>query len=140
MKPRAELLLGLAVLAVCPSTRMLPQTGTADGSGTTPQEVYKGPMGDKDHPVRVSSGVLLGLILNKVRPVHPQEAMDAKVNGTVVMMAKIDKEGKIVDLKVISGPQMLRDAMLAAVRQWTFKPYLLNGQPVFVQTTITITD
>ena len=97
-------------------------------------------MGDKEHPVRVSSGVMMGLILNKVWPVYPQEAIDAKVNGAVVMMAKIDKEGKIVDLKVISGPEMLRGAMLAAVRQWTFKPYLLNGQPVFVQTTITITD
>ncbi len=140
MKPRVELLLGLAVLTVCTSTRMLSQTGTANGSGTAPQEVYKGPMGDKEHPVRVSSGVLMGLILNKVWPVYPQEAIDAKVNGAVVMMAKIDKEGKIVDLKVISGPEMLRDAMLAAVRQWTFKPYLLNGQPVFVQTTITITD
>jgi protein TonB len=140
MTPRVALLLGLAVLAMCGSTRMLPQTGATAGAGTTAQDVYKGPMGEKEHPVRVSSGVMMGLILNKVWPVYPQEAIDAKVNGAVVMMAKIDKEGKIVDLKVISGPQMLRDAMLAAVRQWTFKPYLLNGQPVFVQTTITITD
>jgi periplasmic protein TonB len=60
------------------------------------------------------------------------------VSGAVVMMAKVDKDGKVTELKVISGPEILRVAALDAVRQWTYKPYLLNGRPVFVQTTVTV--
>ncbi len=81
---------------------------------------------------------MAGLIAHKVDPLYPQEAEDAGVWGAVIMVAKVDKAGKIVDLKVISGPEKLREASLAAVRQWTYKPYQLNGQPVFVQTTVTV--
>ena len=60
------------------------------------------------------------------------------MSGAVVMMAKVDKDGKVTELKVISGPEILRVAALDAVRQLTYKPYLLNGRPVFVQTTVTV--
>lgn len=112
--------------------------GVTGGDGASAQETYKGPFGTEEHPVRVSGGVMAGLILHKVDPVYPQEAADASVWGAVVMVAKVDKVGKIFDLKVISGPEVLREASLAAVREWTYKPYQLNGQPVFVQTTVTV--
>jgi protein TonB len=54
------------------------------------------------------------------------------------MLAKLDPKGKVVELKVLSGPAMLRSAAVEAVRQWMYKPYLLNGKPVFVRTTVSI--
>jgi protein TonB len=95
-------------------------------------------MGGEGRPARVSGGVMAGHLLNKVQPAYPQDAKDAKGSGAVVMVAKIDKTGKVVDLKAVSGPEILRERALAAVRQWTYKPYLLNGEPVFVQTTVTV--
>ena len=95
-------------------------------------------LGSKDKPVRVSSGVIQGLLLHKVDPVYPQDAKDSGVSGSVVMAAVITDQGKISKLSVISGAEKLRDAALEAVNQWTYKPYLLNGKPVFVQTAITV--
>lgn len=95
-------------------------------------------LGSKDRPVRVSSGVIRGLLLNKVDPVYPQDPKDSGVSGSVVMAAVINDQGKISKLSVISGAEKLRDAALDAVNQWTYKPYLLNGKPVFVQTVITV--
>jgi protein TonB len=96
------------------------------------------PAGSKDKPVRVSSGVIAGLILHKVDPIYPEDAREAGVSGTVVMAALIDDQGKITKLTIMSGTEKLRDAALNAVNQWTYKPYLLNGKPVFVQTQITV--
>lgn len=112
------------------------------GPETTEQQVQDGAIvvagGGKDRPIRVSSGVMAGLIQHRVLPVYPEEARTAKVSGAVVMAATIDDHGRIVELSVLSGPEMLRDACLKAVKQWTYKPYLLNGEPVFVKTQITI--
>jgi TonB family protein len=96
------------------------------------------PGGSKDKPIRVSSGVIAGLILHKLDPVYPEDAREAGISGAVVMAAMIDDQGKITKLTVVSGPEELRDAALDAVNQWTYKPYLLNGKPVFVQTQITV--
>lgn len=90
-------------------------------------------------PAKVSSGVMAGDTLSKVTPIYPQDAKDAKIQGAVILMAVIDKEGKIANLQIVSGPEKLRTSTLDAVRQWTYKPYLLNGQPTEVETTITVT-
>jgi outer membrane biosynthesis protein TonB len=60
------------------------------------------------------------------------------MNGTIVMDARIGKDGAIEKLRVVSGPEEFRKSSLDAVRQWTYKPYLLNGQPTAVDTTITV--
>jgi TonB family protein len=93
---------------------------------------------DKPVPLRVniSGGIAQAMILKRVPPDYPPIAKAAKVSGTVVLQAIIDKEGHIANLHVISGPAMLQQASLDAVQQWSFRPYLLNGQPVEVQTTI----
>jgi protein TonB len=75
---------------------------------------------------------MAGLIQKMVRPDY------SGAGGAVVMMARIDKTGKVVNLKAMSGPEFLRDSAIKAARQWTYKPYLLNGQPVTVLTTITV--
>lgn len=88
--------------------------------------------------VRVSQGVSIGRILNKVEPAYPPLARSARVQGQVLLTAIISKDGSIQDLRVLSGHPMLVPAALDAVRQWRYKPYLLNGEPVEVETTVTV--
>lgn len=89
-------------------------------------------------PIRVSSGILAGQIVSKVAPVYPQEAKDQGIQGTVVLHAIIDKDGTVKELAVVSGPEQLQASAIEAVRQWVYKPYLLNGEPVEVDTAITV--
>jgi TonB family protein len=91
-----------------------------------------------NRPAHVSGAVMAGQVLTKVPPVYPQDAKDAKITGAVVLQAVIGKDGVIENLQVVSGPEKLRTSSLDAVRQWTYKPYLLNGEPTEVQTTITV--
>ena len=90
-------------------------------------------------PVRVSGGVMEGQIITRVWPVFPEEAKRQRVNGMVTMQAIIGTDGLIKDLRVISGPELLRPAYLDAVRQWTYRPYLVDGKPVVVETIIALT-
>jgi protein TonB len=88
--------------------------------------------------VRISQGVTAGLLLRKVEPSYPVIAKAARVEGNVVLKAIIDKDGTIQDLQLVSGHPMLVPAAIEAVRKWRYRPYLLNGQPVEVETTITV--
>ena len=81
---------------------------------------------------------MAGLLLIKTPPVYPPEAKAAKVQGTVVLEGTISKTGSIENLRVISGPDMLQQAALDAVKTWRYKPYLVNGEPVEVVTTINV--
>jgi protein TonB len=96
------------------------------------------PGGTKDAPARVSGGVMASLAQHKVDPIYPEDARDRGIGGAIVLHVIIDQQGKVDKLSVISGPEPLRDASLTAVKQWTYKPYMLNGQPVFVETTVTV--
>jgi len=89
-------------------------------------------------PVPISAGVMQGLILHKTQPVYPADAKKAGIQGRVELQAVINKSGAIEQLKVISGPSELLQSSLDAVRQWTYKPYILKGEPVDVQTTINV--
>jgi periplasmic protein TonB len=88
--------------------------------------------------VRISQGVTLGLILHKVEPAYPLLAKEARIQGNVVLRAIISKDGVIQDLQAVSGHPMLLPAAIEAVKQWRYRPYLLNGAPVEVETTITV--
>ncbi len=88
--------------------------------------------------VNVSQGVAQGLLVHKVVPQYPPMARDAHIQGSVVLEAVIGKDGKIQNVQVVSGPQQLAQAAVDAVRQWRYKPYYLNGQPVEVQTMINV--
>lgn len=88
--------------------------------------------------VRVSLGVTQGLLAYKVAPVYPVEARRAHVQGTVLLQARISKEGRIADLQLISGPKELAAAAIGAVQQWRYHPYLLMGEPVEVDTQIQV--
>jgi len=88
--------------------------------------------------VRVSQGVSTGLLIRKVQPNYPPLARQARIQGTVVLQAEISKEGTIQNLQLISGHPMLAPAAIEAVKQWRYKPYLLNGEPVAVETQVVV--
>lgn len=88
--------------------------------------------------VRVSQGVTEGLILKKVQPTYPPLARSARIQGQVVLQAVIGKDGSIQNLRAVSGHPMLQPAAIDAVKQWRYKPYFLNGEPVEVDTQITV--
>jgi len=88
--------------------------------------------------VSISSGVIEGYILRRTTPIYPPIARTVGVSGTVTLAATISKDGSIENLRVLSGHPMLRQAALDAVQQWRYRPYLLNGQPVDVETTINV--
>jgi TonB family protein len=89
--------------------------------------------------ISVSAGVMQSLLLDKVDPAYPDSAKQQHVQGTVVLGAKIGVDGHVQDLRVVSSPsQDLSDAAMLAVRQWTYKPYLLNGEVVEVQTQVNV--
>ena len=88
--------------------------------------------------VRVSSGVQSGLLVRKVQPAYPPLARQARIQGTVVLQAQISKTGDIENLQLVSGHPMLAPAAIEAVKQWKYKPYLLNGEPVEVETTVQV--
>ena len=88
--------------------------------------------------VRISQGVTKGLLIHRVEPTYPVLAKQARVQGEVVLSAVISTTGEIENLQLVSGHPMLVPSAIAAVRQWRYKPYLLNGAPVEVETTITV--
>jgi periplasmic protein TonB len=106
--------------------------GVLSAANATPPKV-------QPQRIRVSSGVQAGLLLNKVQPVYPPIAKAARVQGKVILQAQISKNGTIEGLKVISGHPMLTQSALDAVSRWRYKPYILNGEPVEVDTQVEVT-
>lgn len=87
------------------------------------------------NPVRVSGGVMSGLLIKKVPPEYPS---DVEAQGAVVLHAIIGADGKVQHLSVISGPDSLQALAMSAVQQWEYKPFMLNGQPTAVDTTVVV--
>jgi TonB family protein len=88
--------------------------------------------------INIAGAVAQGMLLQKTTPEYPLDAKLAGITGTVVLQGQISKEGRITELRVISGPAALQQASLDAVRTWRYRPYLLNGEPVAVLTTINV--
>jgi periplasmic protein TonB len=76
--------------------------------------------------------------IHKVQPAYPALARSARVQGIVVLQAIISKQGTIENLRILTGHPMLAPAAIEAVRQWRYRPYILNGEPVEVETQITV--
>jgi len=88
--------------------------------------------------LKVSQGVSQGLLIKSVPPEYPQQAMKMHLQGAVELLAYIGKDGSITGVKPIKGDAMLTRAAMDAVKQWKYKPYYLNDQPVEIQTQITV--
>ncbi len=89
-------------------------------------------------PIRVSGSATQATLLSQVAPVYPPIAKTAHISGTVLLHCLIGKDGSVETLEYVSGPPLLMKAALDAVRQWKYKPMLLNGQPVRVDTTVSV--
>ena len=88
--------------------------------------------------IKLSQGVAQGLLMKRVPPVYPPAAHQARIQGAVELQATIGKDGNIANLKQISGDKVLGHAAIEAVKQWKYRPYLLDGQPVDIQTQVTV--
>jgi periplasmic protein TonB len=112
---------------------------TPGSSGPLPNLV--GPT-DAPKPVlqrlNISQGVSQGLLIKKVDPVYPSTALRMHIEGTVQLLATISKDGDITNVQVLKGDRQLAGAASDAVKRWKYKPYLLNGEPVEIQTQVTI--
>lgn len=93
---------------------------------------------DTPKRLRVSPGVAEGLKTHTVDPIYPREARDKGIQGEVILQATIDTKGNIASLTAVKGDPILADASIEAVKQWRYKPFLLNGEPVEVETTIKV--
>jgi protein TonB len=93
---------------------------------------------DLKAPVHLSSTIVAGLLLQKTVPLYPPIARAAGIQGTVVLEATISQAGTIENLRAVSGPAMLQQTALDAVKTWRYRPYLLNGDPVEVETTVNV--
>jgi len=103
-----------------------------------PAPIHKEARMERD-PVHVSQGVQEAKLIRKILPIYPALAIRTRQFGTVRLEAIIGKDGHIRDVRVLSGPAFLTTAAVEAVRQWLYKPTLLNGQPVEVVAPITVT-
>lgn len=88
--------------------------------------------------LRISQGVSEGMVLKRVQPVYPAQARQMRLEGSVELQANISQSGSITGIKQLSGDPVLGRAAIDAVRQWKYKPYFLNGQPIEIQTQITV--
>jgi len=88
--------------------------------------------------LNVSQGVSQGLLVKKAQPTYPANALRLHLEGAVQLLATISKNGDISAVKTLSGDPQLARAATDAVKQWKYKPYLLNGEPVEIQTQITV--
>jgi periplasmic protein TonB len=109
--------------------------GVGDGHGPV---VSVAPARSAAVPLKVSTGVLEGMLIAPIRPVYPAIARAAHVEGTVIVEAVISRTGTIESLRVVSGPQMLQSAAMEAIREARYQPYRLNGEPTEVRTRITV--
>lgn len=93
---------------------------------------------EDDGKVHAHPAVTQGFLTKKVAPDYPPMARNARVEGTVVLRGIINKNGKIAELTIISGDPLLVGSAINAVRQWEYKPYLLGGKAVDVETLIRV--
>ena len=120
-----------------PSSKLDEMTGTVPESRTT-GSVAEGSDAVRPLRMRVSRGVAQSLLLKKVQPIYPDDARRAGLQGGVVLKALINTNGDVKDPTIVSGDSAFAPAALEAVKQWKYRPYLLNGQPVELVTEITI--
>jgi protein TonB len=125
--PLRRLLILPVILLVLPLCAQEAQQKAEPPAGTQTQRPKR---------VRVSEGVSQALLIKKVPPEYPAEARKQHVQGQVLLKARISDEGDVLELVLISGDPALAPAAIDAVRQWKYKPYFLNGEPVEVETQV----
>jgi len=120
------------------STKVPLDFAFSDKISDTPSPASSGNATATPKRVQVAQGVSQGLLVHKVTPVYPATARQDRVQGTVLLRAVIGKDGRIHELTRISGPKELVGAAIGAVQQWRYKPYMLNNEPVEVETQVVV--
>jgi len=106
-------------------------------SNNPPEQSKDGPAATPT-TIRIGANVQGAKLVRQVMPPYPKEARAKHIQGTVVLHVVIGKDGSVADLSVVSGPPELANAAMDAVKQWRYQPTLLNGEPVRVDTTISV--
>ena len=127
---------GYATTMMSYMAKQIPSSSVGGALPIGPSATAPGATGPKR--ITVSAGVIAGNKISGMTPVYPAVAKAAGVQGTVVLQGTISKEGTVENLQVVSGPPLLQQAALDAVKTWRYKPYLLLGQPVTVETQINV--
>lgn len=96
------------------------------------------PAAAQTQPVRIGANVMQANLVSKVNPVYPAEAKQKHIDGLVKLEVTVDQDGHVSQIAVIGGPKELQQSATDAVRQWVYRPTLLNGQPVEVVTTVDV--
>jgi protein TonB len=112
--------------------------GTLPLGLSTPAPVVRPQPAKPAGPLRVSAGVAAGQLIVPIQPQYPAIARQIRLQGTVVVSAIIATDGRIESLRVLSGPPLLVNAAVEAIRQARYRPWQLNGEPVEVETTINV--
>jgi TonB family protein len=116
------------------ATAKTSRNAPADAAGTVQRVSTLEPAGIVELPPDAANGSLL----HRVEPEYPEEARQQRIQGAVVLEVRIGRDGAIQDVRLVSGQPLLADAAIAAVKQWRFKPRVLKGQPVEMQTRVTL--
>jgi TonB family protein len=140
LRPRqAKAAAGDQISAPADAPAPLKVAGPADADDKISNLVGGTPFAPPNSEVlNISQGVTQGLIVKRVQPVYPLQALALRIEGSVLLKATIGVDGNITDVEAVSGPGVLGRAAVAAVRQWRYKPYFLDGKPVEIQTQITV--
>ena len=119
-----------SLIGIAAAGSSAPPPNLGNGAGNGPAPVLQA--------LNISQGVSQGLLIKKVQPLYPKNALTMHVEGSVDLIATISTTGNITAVKVVSGEELLTKAAADAVKQWKYKPYLLNGEPVEITTQITV--
>jgi TonB family protein len=115
-----------------------PDRNKTEAQNDAPSEVQRGSTMEPAGIVELAPDVAEGSLLQRVEPEYPEEARQQRIEGAVVLEVRIGRDGAIQDVKLISGQPALANAAIAAVKQWRFKPRMVQGQPAEMQTRITL--
>jgi len=135
-------LLGTCAFAQEQATQASPgqQTAGAQAAAQPPQAAQPPAAAPTQKPtrIRVAGKVQQAMLVHRVMPVYPPDAKGAHISGTVLLHLIIDKGGAVEKVEYISGPPELKTSAMDAIKQWRYKPTLLNGEPVEVDTMISV--
>jgi protein TonB len=114
--------------------------GAMEDGAAVPGQVFGNQRKVKVEPAAsaISAGVAEGMLIHRTAPLYPQFAKASHMSGTVLLGATISKTGTIQGLHVISGPPLFRNPAMDAVKNWRYRPYMLDNQPVAVDTTVKV--
>ena len=131
---------GREVFRMTPTVEQSEETSNKKTDATTPDGtgVQRASTVEKVDRMQMSPEAAEGSLMHRVEPDYPEEARQQQIQGAVVLEVRAGRDGSIQEIKLVSGERLLADAAMAAVKQWRFKPLVVKGQPVEMQTTITL--